>query len=647
MSTIAFPHTYEELFKTWHGVLKHEKQETIYIFLVQNLKLDNLSENISNNIGKWARLLNLEYQRKWDKSNRTLENFKRKHKTWLEKNISLPDEVISCLHPGPSSKNKRGRPLKPFKEISLASKKRRVSDLVSSRCPEELAFAVEQTAIPNETQQKSLSSISALALYLDLSLSFRKYNILRTTMNHLYNDILPSYYSLQKTKRQLLPSNLIVSDIHAEVQLKDLLSKTTNSILCLIKDKILDGSSLVLTCKWGFDGSANHSTYKQKFSNCNSTDEYMFLIGLVPVHLKDGETVIWKNETPSSSLYCRPIKFIFCKESPLLVKNEKKYIQEQIDELQYINFKIDTKKIDVSYNMLFTMVDGSVLNVISGTNSSQTCYICGATPKQMNLQVANPRLPKENMYAYGLSTLHLWIRCFECLLHIAYRLPLKTWQVKGDQAKQIIKGRKVNIQHQFKEQLGLNIDKPKSGFGSTNDGNTARRFFGNPEASSNITGINIQLIKNLGIILRVISSGLHININTFTSLINETKQMYLSLYAWYYMPVTLHKLLIHGPEVIKSLILPVGQLSEEALEARHKDVRYLRLHNTRKTSRCATNKDLLNMLLLTSDPQLSSIRKNKVKNKDTLDPNITKYLILDSDNALYFNLISLESDDDQ
>lgn len=152
----------------------------------------------------------------------------------------------------------------------------------------------------------------------------------------------------------------------------------------------------------------------------------------------------------------------------------------------------------------------------------------------MNLKVANPRLPKENMYAYGLSTLHLWIRCFECLLHIAYRLPLKTWQVKGDQAKQIIKGRKVNIQHQFKGQLGLNIDKPKSGFGSTNDGNTARRFFGNPESSSNITGINIQLIKNLGIILRVISSGLHINIYTFTSLINETKQMYLSLYAGYF-----------------------------------------------------------------------------------------------------------------
>ncbi|EFN79904.1 hypothetical protein EAI_01958, partial [Harpegnathos saltator] len=37
--------------------------------------------------------------------------------------------------------------------------------------------------------------------------------------------------------------------------------------------------------------------------------------------------------------------------------------------------------LQVSHNMLFTMIDGSICNVISGTNSTQTCYICGATPK--------------------------------------------------------------------------------------------------------------------------------------------------------------------------------------------------------------------------------------------------------------------------
>ena len=38
------------------------------------------------------------------------------------------------------------------------------------------------------------------------------------------------------------------------------------------------------------------------------------------------------------------------------------------------------------------------------------------------------------------------------------------------------------------------------------------------------------------------------------------------------MPTTVHKILIHGPEVEKC-ILPIGQLSEEASEARNKDIK--------------------------------------------------------------------------
>jgi len=32
-------------------------------------------------------------------------------------------------------------------------------------------------------------------------------------------------------------------------------------------------------------------------------------------------------------------------------------------------------------------------------------------------------------YRFGLSVLHAHIRLFECLLHISYRLDIKTWQV--------------------------------------------------------------------------------------------------------------------------------------------------------------------------------------------------------------------------
>lgn len=38
--------------------------------------------------------------------------------------------------------------------------------------------------------------------------------------------------------------------------------------------------------------------------------------------------------------------------------------------------------------------------------------------------------------------------------------------------------------------MGLIVDKPKPGFGSTNDGNTARTFFKNSAVSSEITGID-------------------------------------------------------------------------------------------------------------------------------------------------------------
>ena len=48
--------------------------------------------------------------------------------------------------------------------------------------------------------------------------------------------------------------------------------------------------------------------------------------------------------------------------------------------------------------------------------------------------------------------------------------------------------RKKQIQDEFLKQLALRIDFPKPGFGSSNDGNTARRFFDNYEKSAEITG---------------------------------------------------------------------------------------------------------------------------------------------------------------
>lgn len=56
----------------------------------------------------------------------------------------------------------------------------------------------------------------------------------------------------------------------------------------------------------------------------------------------------------------------------------------------------------------------------------------------MNTENVLKKVPNAENYRFGLSTLHCYIRFFECLLHIAYRLPIKSWQVKGNEHKEIV-----------------------------------------------------------------------------------------------------------------------------------------------------------------------------------------------------------------
>lgn len=174
-----------------------------------------------------------------------------------------------------------------------------------------------------------------------------------------------------------------------------------------------------------------------------------------------------------------------------------------------------------------------------------------------------------------------------------------------------MKDRKKNIQDDFRKRLGLLIDVPKPGFGSSNDGNTARRFFKNHEISSEITGINEDLIIRFYVILQCLSSGHKLDFKKFDKYCWETAEMYVELYPWYYMPPSVHKILCHGSSIAASFILPIGQLSEEAQEARNKDIKHFRENHTRQN----INSDIFHRLLLSSDPLISSIREVKTKNR--------------------------------
>lgn len=60
--------------------------------------------------------------------------------------------------------------------------------------------------------------------------------------------------------------------------------------------------------------------------------------------------------------------------------------------------------------------------------------------------------------------------------------------------------------------MGLIVDVPKQGSGTSNDGNTARRFFCDPQLTAEITGISEELIQRLHTIQQAITCGYKINV---------------------------------------------------------------------------------------------------------------------------------------
>lgn len=89
----------------------------------------------------------------------------------------------------------------------------------------------------------------------------------------------------------------------------------------------------------------------------------------------------------------------------------------------------------------------------------------------------------------------------------------------------------------------------------------------------------------------------------------QTAKMYVRDYTWYPMPPSLHKVLCHGAQIVDSSFLPIGQLSEEALEATNTFFKRARLNNSRMCSRISNNEDIMHHLLISSDPLVSGLRR--------------------------------------
>lgn len=564
--------------------------------------------------------------------------------------ISFQNAVIDSKKESLTS-SKTGRPLTKFEEASNRTKRRKTEAVRSTLSTSELTYATQMslrasgsvdaanvlkdaTSTPTRASKYrnaitlavkpppiEMSPDEALVDMVNLKLTKQQYIDLRLSLREKNFNAYPAYDRVLEAKKLCYPPDIIVTETCAEVKLQSLLDHTCERII-KIQDEVVSvldpkiTSNLRCIFKWGCDGSSGQSEYKQKFSNENSSDSHIFLTSLVPLEIigRDNDTkkeiVVWKNPRPSSPRFCRPIRVQFLRETVKSTCDEVSYVKNQIETLIPFETEKNGQKVIVTYEMYFTMIDGKVANAITGTKSAMRCLLCQATSNDFN-NISKMKGLKINTdcLKYGLSTLHAWIRCFECLLHIGYKVECKKWQARGDENKALVQSRKTTIRKSFKDRLHLNIDCPKPGFGSSNDGNTARRFFENSSMSAEILEVDKILIKKFHTILQVLSSGFAVKVDVFREFCYETAEMFVKLYPWYNMPTTIHKILMHGHQIIQWAPLPIGQLSEDAQEARNKDIKQYREHFARKSERNKTMQDVFQRMMITSDPYISSIGK--------------------------------------
>lgn len=599
-----------------------------------------------------------DLKNRWTKAHNKEDVFLKYNHSWLEGTFAIPVAI--------NTSNRSGRPSKVFEELSERSKRRKTEairsnfdgDIIVHAAQVELrktgkrdaskvlkeinssptrATKYKKAYFRAKSSKNNISPLSiqeANQMFIDADLTREQYNVIRSTNKKFF----PCYSLLQKEKKKCYPppEACTVTSTCAEAQLQPLidltirrLSEYLEEVLITLKDK--ERETLKLICKWGCDGS-QQSQYKQKFDSDSDmdTDMNLFQSCFVPLKLVCGEKTektVWENPTPSSPRFCRPIRFRFVKETTDVTQEEINHVNSSINSLVATDFDLCGKKFRVKYQFIMTMVDGKVCNAATGTTSTSRCYICGATSKDFNSLDETKDCDFEAIQ-FGLSILHARIRLFESVLHLAYKLPVKKYRErKTEDEKYLEKERKQEIQAKFRNETGLLIDMPKANFGNTNDGNTSRRFFEDPKKASEITGISYELIYRLKVILETISSGHKINTEKYDSYAKETARLYVGLYPWHPMTPTMHKILIHGAVIIKNALLPIGQLTEEAAEARNKHFRSYRQNFARKFSRENCNRDIFNRLLLSSDPLMSSRRHIKKRKQNTYLPETLEMLL--------------------
>ena len=151
----------------------------------------------------------------------------------------------------------------------------------------------------------------------------------------------------------------------------------------------------------------------------------------MPICLKVRNTseTVWMNPHTSSPKHCIPTIIKYAKETKELtiITTNGVYI--------------------VTTEIKLTIVDGKVCTALSDSLLSSICYICKATPTEINnLESVKQKKKIVSNFEIGFSTLHVWIKFIKRILYIAYRLEIRrNWRIAKKEDKETMQKTKKRI----------------------------------------------------------------------------------------------------------------------------------------------------------------------------------------------------------
>ncbi|CAL4199954.1 unnamed protein product, partial [Meganyctiphanes norvegica] len=366
-----------------------------------------------------------------------------------------------------------GRPHKEWSELSGRSKQRASKVLLQGHSTEELLLAARRLAEKNgkhelysalslaiDIEKKSSKQVmskkgrgpipfsedEAVCINIEQDLPKRVYQELRLSGLTKRASIYPPYHKVKDAKIACYPEGIRVSHNMVEVPLQSLLNHTADRILSLKKETIASLQSndhsgrikLILSVKWGSDGSSGSSEFRQRFitdSMRESNDADLFCTSMVPLHLKLNEEIVWQNPTPPNVRFCRPIRLQLGKETPEMAFEAQLRVENQIRELKpystnitvltpsrvlnneevAMNIKHENDmvpvqvSVDVYFHLQQTVIDPTMISAVSATNASISCHICCSNPDPFDQRQLNTASTSRNVnpesFKYVISPL--------------------------------------------------------------------------------------------------------------------------------------------------------------------------------------------------------------------------------------------------